>query len=608
MPNEELVRLHFGKHDTNNTGRLSTDELLSLLKDLQVLGDGSDADPEYDAMLRDHFMEENDKDEIGSVTFEQVLAGLKSWDKTSAIAPGKQLKRFENSIFEPFLVAAMSNFLASIWEDVFDHTQEDIEDLVTDDATVWFDVAASAIHLVVVLLLCTPLRFLCSRVPMPRTRALVTTSVQILAGWSCKAFIYYVGRALQAELSSSYSISYCETWLPPTCTLVMLGLALFVTGMAALTAFLPTATPPRKFGLRSLRLHFTALLAGATALPVGYSWHLVCDDIFRTITLRVFTSECDAHVAGCPPNGDHPDPHMSQGIVLARKLSECGAMAPSDDMGVAGGDGGGAVPPPADGAGMAGGAQGPGRALLEYGGRVLSEDYSRFDSAALEWFMHSLFELLYAGLALLVCAWLKKRMNHYVARLKEKQEARGDEQKNVKARLIERMTTIVAKTFDFVLAWAIFDTVAALYSSIGSSYCFPSHGGELGFTKWSTLLVYGFLLLLFALARATNLSNWGMTCCERCLRSPSKLCGRELPAVAWGIILNTVGIQMGWSVHGLYAGLESAFIDDDDVQQLAASVILIVVVTSVAVATFYFTQEASGRCARPPRVAAPHKL
>ena len=99
-----------------------------------------------------------------------------------------------------------------------------------------------------------------------------------------------------------------------------------------------------------------------------------------------------------------------------------------------------------------------------------------------------------------------------------------------------------------------------------------------------------------------------MTCCEKCLRSPSKLCGRELPAVAWGIILNTVGIQMGWSVHGLYAGLESAFIDDDDVQQLAASVILIVVVTSVAVATFYFTQEASGLCARPPRVAAPHKL
>ena len=38
MPNKELVRLHFGKHDTNNTGRLSTDELLSLLKDLQVLG------------------------------------------------------------------------------------------------------------------------------------------------------------------------------------------------------------------------------------------------------------------------------------------------------------------------------------------------------------------------------------------------------------------------------------------------------------------------------------------------------------------------------------------------------------------------------------------
>ena len=221
--------------------------------------------------------------------------------------------------------------------------------------------------------------------------------------------------------------------------------------------------------------------------------------------------------------------------------------------------------------------------------------------------MHSLFELLYAGLALLVCAWLKKRMNHYVARLKEKQEARGDEQKNVKARLIERMTTIVAKTFDFVLAWAIFDTVAALYSSIGSSYCFPSHGGELGFTKWSTLLVYGFSAASLRFGSGDEPEQLGHDLLRKMPAQSVKIVWAGA-AVAWGIILNTVGIQMGWSVHGLYAGLESAFIDDDDVQQLAASVILIVVVTSVAVATFYFTQEASGLCARPPRVAAPHKL
>jgi hypothetical protein len=545
---KESVRTIFQKHDMDGNGRLSIDELVGIMKELKLLSE--DGDLEYEELLRDHFLEISDKDGDDELDFEEVWEGLLSWEKQHASSSTPPAggsasagSRFDAARFEPIMIAAVANFLASVWEDVFDRTQADIEDAITDDATVWFDVAASTVHLLVVLILVTHLRFLCAKIPYPRTRALTIKSVQILAGWSCKGLVYYFGTAFQAELTQSATISYCEAWLPPTCMLVLLAFAILITGLAALTALLPTATPPKRYGCRSLGLHLSALIVGAVALPVGYSWHLVSDDLFAWMTLRLFTTECDSHTAGDPP---------------AQALTGPGRPG-----------GGGLI------------------------ARMLSEDYNRLEVAAVEWLVHSVSELLYAFLALALFAVLKRRINRRVAASAVQQKDGGGGTVSSRSRRIsERLRNLASRTFDFIIAWALFDVVAALYTSLGSSYCFPSHGGELELEKWSTLFVYFLLLLMLGVLRATNLSAWGFGGCETCCRGPSTLCGRETPALAWGVVLNTLGIQIGWSLHGAYAGIEDFFIDDDTVEHLAATLILIAVVTTlVFIVTFLFVTE-----------------
>ena len=250
---------------------------------------------------------------------------------------------------------------------------------------------------------------------------------QILTGWGAKTLLYYLSYAFQSVLVGSNS--YCEGWLPPTCFLVCLGVALAMTGLGALTAFLPTAAPPKRLGCDAIRLHLCALLAGATALPLGYAWHIAFDDLIRILTLRTFTSECDDY---------------------ARLLSE--------------------------------------------------DDYSRF-SEGIEWLLESIVEVFYSFLLALLCAWLKTRLTRLFAKMKN--ASASDAKKTAASRLAERMSLLVAKTCDFCLAWALFDVVAALFSSIDSSPCFPDRGGGLT-SKWATLLVYALFLLLLAVLKSTN--------------------------------------------------------------------------------------------------------
>ena len=143
-------------------------------------------------------------------------------------------------------LAAFGNFLAALWEDVFDKVFEEIELAmgIESDGSASFNIINSAVHLVLMLLLTTWLRFFCTKLDGVRLRAFLTTTIAILAGWSTKSLLAKVSKALQEALAGE--TSYCASWLPPTCFVVVLAIAIVVTFFAALTAFLPNKAPPKK--------------------------------------------------------------------------------------------------------------------------------------------------------------------------------------------------------------------------------------------------------------------------------------------------------------------------------------------------------------------------
>ena len=74
------------------------------------------------------------------------------------------------------------------------------------------------------------------------------------------------------------------------------------------------------------------------------------------------------------------------------------------------------------------------------------------------------------------------------------------------------------------------------------------------------------------------------------MRGPPTLCGHEVPAAAWGIVLNTLGIQLGWSIHGFYAAVEAKYVPEEHeraskVALLSASVVTLASFVAFHVAT-----------------------
>ena len=200
----EEVHAKFKEYDTNNSDAFSEDELLDCLRDLGILGSAESADSEYETLLRDHFMERADANKDGTLSFEEFFAALIDWDSraddpaagltelpsvvsSTTTAAGANITvatnaasapRFVFGRFEPVMAVSISNFLASIWEDVFDKSQEALIG-ASDHSEVWIDVAAAAGHFIIVLIMCTALRLLISHViSAPRTRALCIMSVQ----------------------------------------------------------------------------------------------------------------------------------------------------------------------------------------------------------------------------------------------------------------------------------------------------------------------------------------------------------------------------------------------------------------------------------------------
>ena len=75
------------------------------------------------------------------------------------------------------------------------------------------------------------------------------------------------------------------------------------------------------------------------------------------------------------------------------------------------------------------------------------------------------------------------------------------------------------------------------------------------------LVVLGILLFVAFLRTANLKAKTGLSLIEACCRGPT--CGGfKIPAAAWGIVLQTLGIQLGWAVHGSYVGLENEFIEE----------------------------------------------
>ena len=529
----------FDKVDRNGSKRLSALELQELLETLGLLSIDGSGDAEYETMMMEVFMEKADANEDGLLDFEEFWIGLMVWDAANETAPAsaagdaKRCAWFDGSRFEPLMVVAIANFVASIWEDVFDRTQAKLVGEASDHGD-WENVGFYFGHFVVVVLLCTVLRAGAVRIGAPRARVLVMTSLQILTGWGAVYFLKYFVLAIQDELVGTSS--YCDGWLAPTCWLVCTCIAVLVTGVGALTAFLPTTPPPKRLSLTSLKLHAAVLLTGAMALPLAYAWHLAFDDFLRTITLRLFTTACD--------DGD------------GRRLSSSSSSS-------------------SDG------------------------DDARFSPQAVEWFVHSLFEVGYAVAVAFLCAALKRRVTAHCKRMRE--GASSDESQSIAFRLSNRMQVLGNKTAEFLLAWAIFDIVMATYSTVDSSPCFPSHGG--GLTEpWLTMLVWAIVLLSMGVLRASRLATCGLGRLEACLRGPPLLCGRELPALAWGIVLNGLGIQLGWTVHVMYLKLETKFVEEDHQDPVAITLLGASLATVTLIAAFH-TLTARRRLAQLASVA-----
>ena len=66
------------------------------------------------------------------------------------------------------------------------------------------------------------------------------------------------------------------------------------------------------------------------------------------------------------------------------------------------------------------------------------------------------------------------------------------------------------------------------------------------------------------------------------------LCSAPPCVWQWGIALNTLGIMLGWAVHGFYAGLEHDAIPQA-AQHPAATLLLAAAVTSIAVCSVFAT-------------------
>ena len=485
---EERLKAMFDEHDANQSGYLDQDEILTLLKALNIISSKGTGDEaiEYEGLLRDYFHEQLDVDVDGRVSFPEFLHFYQAWEASQKGHTRRCAELVDGERFEPWAALAIANFLASVWEDVFEKTEAS---LVGRGIHKWFTAGIALGHLLVALMLCTLLRVLCQWVPATRTRALTTLAVQITSGWAAKNLVGRVSLAIQYDLVGAHS--YCVDWLPPTCFLVCVGVALLVTGLAALTSFLPTDAPPSGFSCRSLRLHLAALVAGATALPLGYAWHVAVNDLLRAATVRTFSGECDAFDEAPSSTPTHRNSSINSTLFAATYSDE---SLTSENL---------TLVPPA---------------------------YAHLRLGALEmWILHSSLEL---AVAFILAATLG-RLKMWLMRLMKRTQAAASgtptttttdvKAKSAASRLRDRMQALVSKTCDFLLAWALFDILTALYMEVNHSPCFPSHGGGL-VKKWQALLVATLVILLLGAVRTLNLSRYGATALARAHHVPLYVC------------------------------------------------------------------------------------
>ena len=88
-----------------------------------------------------------------------------------------------------------------------------------------------------------------------------------------KGLVAYFATAFQSELTQEATTSYCEAWVPPTCTLVLLGWAVLVMWASTLTrivcSVLPAYAPVEPFCFVSPRGDCGLSLFARTPLCAG---------------------------------------------------------------------------------------------------------------------------------------------------------------------------------------------------------------------------------------------------------------------------------------------------------------------------------------------------
>ena len=144
---------------------------------------------------------------------------------------------------------------------------------------------------------------------------------------------------------------------------------------------------------------------------------------------------------------------------------------------------------------------------------------------------------------------------------------------------VVRYEAVSHKVYDFLMAWMVYALLHSLYASDATSECFPMETPYLmhGLTEGATLLVMLAIALVY-MASATIRAATGN-------RLPTRLCGTSMGAACWVVLLGTIGIQLGWSVHVAYEQVVDIFIEAADLD-MTHEIVTDVAIAGAAVTTF----------------------
>lgn len=270
-----------------------------------------------------------------------------------------------------------------------------------------------------------------------------------------KAFIFsiltftpaFMIKALLAALNTTLPGTVSSSWV--ACTTVHLCVAFGSFMIAWSLGFLPTDAPPKRDSwaqvcststMRVYVLHFSALLNGATALPIGFAWNQLKNDLFALLPIPA-----EASVAG-----------LACTVLIQTALCILLSVV----------------------------------------------------RMSLDWVNGT-------TLAAKLCP----------------------------PPVLARHKFLQAKTLEFMLAWAIYDVLQSVWAPVSLSPCAPSLLPTLlpGSQHWVAPLV---LLLILCLSMFAALYP-----------RPEKIAGSALLGASLGMLVATLGIQLGWAFRDSYIAL-----------------------------------------------------